>query len=86
MCVCVCERERVCVCLHTYIHTVCVCVCVCLCVCVCVGKTVGKEAKVMGYNPKDFDLPKGAFPFRNTAFYVSPAKARNVLGSVHSDK
>jgi hypothetical protein len=34
----------------------------------------------MGYNPKDFDLPKGAFPFRNTAFYVSPAKARNVLG------
>jgi nucleoside-diphosphate-sugar epimerase len=49
-------------------------------ICKLVGKTVGKEAKIMGYNPKDFELPKGAFPFRNTAFYVSPAKARNVLG------
>lgn len=49
-------------------------------ICKLVGQTVGKEVKTAGYNPKDFDLPKGAFPFRNTPFYVSPAKAKQVLG------
>lgn len=27
---------------------------------------------------QDYDLPKGAFPFRNTDFYVSPAKVKAV--------
>ena len=26
------------------------------------GKAVGKEAKTVGYNPKDFDLPKVSPP------------------------
>ena len=49
-------------------------------ICDLVGNTVGKAAKTQGYDPKEFDLPKGAFPFRNTPFYVSPAKAVEVLG------
>jgi len=49
-------------------------------ICDIVASTVGKTAKTQGYNPKDFELPKGAFPFRNTDFYVTPAKAKNVLG------
>jgi len=49
-------------------------------ICNVVGKVVGKDAKTAGYNPKDFELPKGAFPFRNTPFYVSPRKAKDVLG------
>jgi len=49
-------------------------------ICDMVAETVGKAATTKGYNPKDFELPKGAFPFRNTDFYVSPAKAKQVLG------
>jgi len=49
-------------------------------ICDIVASTVGKTAMTQGYNPKDFELPKGAFPFRNTDFYVTPAKAKNVLG------
>ena len=49
-------------------------------ICDLVGNTVGTAAKTQGYDPKEFDLPKGAFPFRNTPFYVSPAKAVEVLG------
>merc|ERR1711990_918204 len=45
-----------------------------------ISAVVGKAAKTQGYDPKEFDLPKGAFPFRNTPFYVSPAKAVEVLG------
>lgn len=45
-----------------------------------VGKTVGKEVKVEYYDPAAFKLPKGAFPFRNTAFYVDVSKAKTVLG------
>ena len=41
---------------------------------------MGKQAATVGYNPKEFELPKGAFPFRNTAFYVSPGKAKRLLG------
>eukprot|EP00614_Pseudopedinella_elastica_P008746 CAMPEP_0172607498 /NCGR_PEP_ID=MMETSP1068-20121228/27667_1 /TAXON_ID=35684 /ORGANISM="Pseudopedinella elastica, Strain CCMP716" /LENGTH=360 /DNA_ID=CAMNT_0013410523 /DNA_START=14 /DNA_END=1096 /DNA_ORIENTATION=- len=40
----------------------------------------GKEAKIVSYDPSAFELPKGAFPFRNTAFYVSVDKAKSALG------
>eukprot|EP00613_Pedinella_sp_CCMP2098_P047011 CAMPEP_0171837168 /NCGR_PEP_ID=MMETSP0992-20121227/12017_1 /TAXON_ID=483369 /ORGANISM="non described non described, Strain CCMP2098" /LENGTH=359 /DNA_ID=CAMNT_0012453329 /DNA_START=14 /DNA_END=1094 /DNA_ORIENTATION=- len=46
-----------------------------------VAKVVGKEADVKAYDPEKFpDLKKGAFPFRNTAFYVNVDKAKEVLG------
>ena len=46
-----------------------------------VGKVCGKDnVKCEHYNPSDFDLPKGAFPFRNTAFYVDVSKAKSKLG------
>ena len=45
-----------------------------------VGDVCGKEATCEFYDPADFDLPKGAFPFRNTAFYVDVSKAKDVLG------
>mmetsp|Transcript_56793 Transcript_56793/g.139393 ORF Transcript_56793/g.139393 Transcript_56793/m.139393 type:complete len:371 (-) Transcript_56793:50-1162(-) len=49
-------------------------------ICELVAKTAGKTAKISTYNPKDFDLPKGAFPFRNEEFAVSPDKAKSILG------
>ena len=45
-----------------------------------VGKVVGKSVTCEHYDPSKFDLPKGAFPFRNTAFYVDVSKAKSVLG------
>eukprot|EP00613_Pedinella_sp_CCMP2098_P052124 CAMPEP_0171880162 /NCGR_PEP_ID=MMETSP0992-20121227/38287_1 /TAXON_ID=483369 /ORGANISM="non described non described, Strain CCMP2098" /LENGTH=364 /DNA_ID=CAMNT_0012505869 /DNA_START=14 /DNA_END=1108 /DNA_ORIENTATION=- len=46
-----------------------------------VAEVVGKEADVKAYDPEKFpDLKKGAFPFRNTAFYVNVDKAKEVLG------
>jgi len=47
--------------------------------CTMVAKVAAKEAKTLTYDPKKFDLPKGAFPFRPTEFAVSPAKAKDVL-------
>jgi len=41
---------------------------------------VGTQVAVEAYDPADFDLEKGAFPFRNTAFYVSVDKAKDKLG------
>jgi hypothetical protein len=34
--------------------------------------------QTMTYNAKDFELPKGAFPFRNEEFAVSCDKAKSV--------
>ena len=45
-----------------------------------VGEVVGKPVTIEYYNPKDFDLPKGAYPFRATSFYVDVDKAKSVLG------
>lgn len=47
-------------------------------VCRLVGATVGKEAKVVSYDPSKHkaDLPKGFWPFRNTHFNVCPEKAK----------
>lgn len=42
--------------------------------------TVGNKVDIVHYDPEDFDLPKGAFPFRNTAFYVDVEKAKSTLG------
>merc|ERR1719183_2850863 len=49
-------------------------------ICKMVAKVVGKEAKIVMYDPKAVELPKGAFPFRNTPFYVTPEKAKKTLG------
>jgi len=48
--------------------------------CHAVAKVAGKTAKTTTYNAKDFELPKGAFPFRNEEFAVSCDKAKSVLG------
>jgi len=48
--------------------------------CNMVAKVAGKEAKTVTYDPSNFDLPKGSFPFRNTEFAVTPDKAKQVLG------
>ena len=49
--------------------------------CHAVAKVAGKTAKTSTYNPKDFDLPKGSFPFRNEEFAVSCDKAKSVRES-----
>eukprot|EP00286_Rhodomonas_abbreviata_P018628 CAMPEP_0181298194 /NCGR_PEP_ID=MMETSP1101-20121128/5651_1 /TAXON_ID=46948 /ORGANISM="Rhodomonas abbreviata, Strain Caron Lab Isolate" /LENGTH=362 /DNA_ID=CAMNT_0023403197 /DNA_START=14 /DNA_END=1102 /DNA_ORIENTATION=- len=49
-------------------------------ICEMVAQTTGKQLAIKTYNPKDFELPKGAFPFRNDAFFVSPYKAQMELG------
>mmetsp|Transcript_18335 Transcript_18335/g.43656 ORF Transcript_18335/g.43656 Transcript_18335/m.43656 type:complete len:366 (-) Transcript_18335:209-1306(-) len=49
-------------------------------ICQMVAQVCGKQLYIANYNPKDYDLPKGAFPFRNTDFYVSPAKVKAELG------
>eukprot|EP00283_Hemiselmis_rufescens_P003368 CAMPEP_0173420062 /NCGR_PEP_ID=MMETSP1357-20121228/1690_1 /TAXON_ID=77926 /ORGANISM="Hemiselmis rufescens, Strain PCC563" /LENGTH=363 /DNA_ID=CAMNT_0014382809 /DNA_START=19 /DNA_END=1110 /DNA_ORIENTATION=- len=49
-------------------------------ICSMVAKVAGKQAKTMTYDPKNFDLPKGSFPFRNTEFAVTPDKAKSILG------
>ena len=36
--------------------------------------------QVQHYDPKQFDIPKGFFPFRDTPFYVSADKAKDLLG------
>jgi nucleoside-diphosphate-sugar epimerase len=48
--------------------------------CELVGETVGRKPKIVTYNPTDFELPKGFFPFRDETFCVSPDKAKAVLG------
>uniref|UniRef100_A0A7S2XZ15 NAD-dependent epimerase/dehydratase domain-containing protein n=1 Tax=Fibrocapsa japonica TaxID=94617 RepID=A0A7S2XZ15_9STRA len=48
-----------------------------------VAETAGKDpesVKIVNYDPTDYDLPKGAFPFRPNSFFVSSDKAKNVLG------
>jgi len=49
-------------------------------VCALCMKVCGRTVPIEHYDPKDFDLEKGAFPFRNTAFYVSVNKAKDLLG------
>jgi len=49
-------------------------------ICHMAASVCGTQAKIATYNPKDYDLPKGAFPFRNTPFFVTPEKAKMELG------
>lgn len=44
------------------------------------AKAAGVEAQIVHYDPKDFDIPKGFFPFRDTPFFVSADKAAERLG------
>lgn len=44
------------------------------------AKAAGVEPKIVHYNPKDFEIPKGFFPFRDTPFFVSVDKAADKLG------
>jgi nucleoside-diphosphate-sugar epimerase len=45
-----------------------------------VGDVCGKADVICEhYNPFDFDLPKGAFPFRDDAFFVDVSKAKSIL-------
>jgi nucleoside-diphosphate-sugar epimerase len=43
-----------------------------------IGKALGKEPKIVHFNPKDFD--KKAFPFRTVHFFCGADKAKSVLG------
>lgn len=46
-----------------------------------IAKEMGKEAKIVLYNEKDFEIPKGkGFPFRTTHFFASTDKAKHDLG------
>jgi len=40
----------------------------------------GAKVDIKHYNPKAFDIPKGFFPFRDTPFFVSADKAKDLLG------
>jgi len=44
------------------------------------GSAAGSTADIEHYDPKSFEIPKGFFPFRDTAFYVSVDKAADLLG------
>lgn len=47
----------------------------------CVAAALGKEPKIVHYNVKDFDIPKGkSFPFRTVHFFASADKAKQDLG------
>mmetsp|Transcript_41730 Transcript_41730/g.73363 ORF Transcript_41730/g.73363 Transcript_41730/m.73363 type:complete len:474 (-) Transcript_41730:191-1612(-) len=47
------------------------------------AKAAGKGApEIIHYDPKDFDIPKGFFPFRDTPFFVVVDKAASKLGFV----
>lgn len=48
----------------------------------CAG-AAGKDANIVNYDPKGFEKPEGfkfKFPFRDTPFYVSADKAKDLLG------
>jgi len=46
-----------------------------------IAKAMGTEAKIVLYNPKEFDIPKGkGFPFRAVHFFASADKCKEVLG------
>merc|ERR1719191_435167 len=45
------------------------------------AKAAGADPpQIVHYDPKDFDIPKGFFPFRDTPFYVCVDKATKKLG------
>lgn len=47
------------------------------------AKAAGKGSlEIIHYDPKDFDIPKGFFPFRDTPFFVTVDKAARKLGFV----
>merc|ERR1712039_853447 len=44
------------------------------------GAAASSPVSIEHYNPKDFEIPKGFFPFRDTPFFVSADKAERLLG------
>ena len=44
------------------------------------AQAAGADVPLVHYDPKEHEVPKGFFPFRDTPFYVDVSKAKSLLG------